>query len=90
MTMPSVGRMVHYVTPGSGDGVYPSTCRSADVTEVGNPELPDGMPDPEQRVGLMVKNPTGIHFRPLSENGGVAYDGSENPAPYTWHWPERV
>lgn len=89
MTGPSVGRVVHYVTPGSGDGKYPSTCRCADVTEIWDSATMPGDAT-EQRVGLMVKNPTGIHFRPLAENGGVAYDGSEKPAPYTWHWPERA
>lgn len=86
MTIPSVGRVVHYVSPGSGDGKYPSTCRAADVTEIVDPKTMPG-DITEMRIGVMVKNPTGIHFRPLSE-GGAVYD--ENKAPYTWHWPERV
>jgi hypothetical protein len=60
---------VHYVSEGSpvlsdGSQRYPSTCRAADVTEV----------DPEDQtcVGLMVKNPTGTHFRPLGL-GGAEY-----------------
>lgn len=85
-TIPGVGRVVHYVSPGSGDGKYPSVCRAADITEVLNPKT-DAMDRSEQRVGLMVKNPTGIHFRPLAE-GGAVYDS--DGAPYTWHWPERV
>jgi hypothetical protein len=55
------------------------------VTELpdpGNDELAD-----RDVVGLMVVNPTGIHFRPLAE-GGAAYDPEK--APYTWHWPERA
>jgi hypothetical protein len=59
------------------------------VTEVGDQELPDGMPDPAQRVGLMVKNPTGLFFHSLAD-GGCVYDGREDPAGGTWHWPERV
>ncbi len=76
-SMPTVGRVVHYVSAGSADGRYPSVCRAADVTEV------DG-----EQLGLMVKNPTGIHFRPIEADGGPKYD--ENKAPGTWHWPERA
>jgi len=86
MTMPSISRDVHYVSAGSADGKFPRTCRAAKVTEVDDP---NGTNADLQRVGLMVMNPTGIHFRPLSE-GGAKYDGSDDPAPYTWHWPERV
>lgn len=81
MTAPGVGRVVHYVSPGSADGKFPSVCRAADVTELSDQD--------DQLVGLMVKNPTGIHFRPLAD-GGARYDGSDDPGPYTWHWPERV
>ena len=31
---PSVGQIVHYVSLGSADGQYPSTCRAATITEV--------------------------------------------------------
>ena len=81
MTSPSVGRWVHYKSPGSGDGKYPSVCRAALVTEVGT--ATKGA-QTEERVGLMVVNPTGVHFRPLAD-GGAAYDGHPDPAPYTWH-----
>lgn len=84
-TIPSVGRVVHYVSAGSADGTYPSVCRAADVTEV--PGIDDLSGMAEGRVGLMVKNPEGIHFRPLA-GGGAVYDS--DGAPYTWHWPERV
>lgn len=83
MTMPSVGRVVHYVARGSADGKFPKTCRAADVTEVESDQPTD------QRVGLMVKNPTGLFFHSLAD-GGCAYDGSEDPEGGTWHWPERV
>lgn len=85
-TIPSVGRVVHYVSAGSADGTYPSVCRAADVTEVQNPKT-DVMDATEMRVGLLAKNPEGIHFRPLA-GGGAVYDS--DGAPYTWHWPERV
>lgn len=81
MTSPSVNRAVHYVSAGSADGKYPSVCRAATVTEVD--------PGNEAHVGLMVVNPTGIHFRPLTD-GGAFLDESDAPAPQTWHWPERV
>lgn len=84
-TIPSVGRVVHYVSAGSADGTYPSVCRAADITEV--PGIDDLSGMAEGRVGLMVKNPEGIHFRPLA-GGGAVYDS--DGAPYTWHWPERV
>lgn len=83
MTIPSVGRVVHYVSYGTPGGEYPKACRAADVTEV-----PEAM-DARSVVGLMVKNPTGMFFHSLAD-GGCAYDGSEDPAGGTWHWPERV
>ena len=78
---PSVGRRVHYVAPGSADGVYPPACRLAWVTEV----------DPVDpfRVGLMVVNPTGVHFRPLELGGCVANEVDHRDGG-SWHWPERV
>lgn len=82
MTTPSVGRVVHYVARGSADGKFPKACRAADVTEVAE-DSSAGL------VGLMVKNPTGLFFHSLAD-GGCAYDGSEDPAGGTWHWPERV
>jgi hypothetical protein len=83
MTIPSVGRVVHYVSYGTPGGEFPKACRAADVTEV-----PENM-DSRSVVGLMVKNPTGLFFHSLA-NGGCAYDGSEDPKGGTWHWPERV
>jgi hypothetical protein len=85
MTIPSVGRAVHYVSYGTPGGEYPKACRAADVTEV-DPVLLDQGSDV---VGLMVKNPTGLFFHSLAD-GGCAYDGSEDPKGGTWHWPERV
>lgn len=71
---PSVGRTVHYVAPGSADGRFPPAHRAAIITEA-----------IDDHASLAVLNPTGIHF-----NLSVPYDGSDNPAPFTWHWPERV
>lgn len=68
-TPPSVGRIVHYVSRGSADGVYPSVCRAAIVTEV-----PEGVASPIT-VGLAVLNPTGVFF-----DRSVPYDeGGETP-----------
>jgi hypothetical protein len=41
--------------------------------------------DDVDAVTLAVFNPSGIHFP-----GIIMYDGSDDPAPFTWHWPERV
>jgi hypothetical protein len=79
--LPSISRDVHYVARGSADGKFPKTCRAAKVTEV--------LGGPDQLVGLMVMNPTGIFFHSLAD-GGCAYDGSDDPEGGTWHWPERV
>lgn len=81
---PSAGRIVHYVSAGSADGKYPSVCRSALVTEVPGPETEA---EAMGVVGLMVINPTGLHFRPIAD-GGAEYDPDNGP--YTWHWPERI
>jgi hypothetical protein len=72
--------MVHYVSRGSADGVFPPACRAAIVTEVSRRE--------EGAVGLCVQNPTGLFFHPLSD-GGISHDEDEKDGG-TWHWPERV
>jgi hypothetical protein len=79
---PSVGRVVHYCAPGSGDGVYPQTCRAAIVAEV-----IDSAPASVGLVTLMIINPTGIHFRERVSQDPGHPDGHTS---YTWHWPERV
>jgi hypothetical protein len=85
--IPSLGRIVHYVARGSADGRFPRTCRTAIVTEV---EAPSMTNDGQQRVGLMVVNPTGLFFHSLAD-GGCGYDGNtDEPVGGTWHWPERV
>jgi hypothetical protein len=73
------GRMVYYVAFGTPGGEYPAGVeRAAVVTEVGIP-LGGTEPDPDNRVGLCILNPTGLFF-----TRGVKYD--EGKAPGTWHW----
>lgn len=67
---PSVGRVVHYVSRGSADGVFPPACRAAIITEIGvdRAELRShGEKEPlaarefvNGTVGLAVLNPTGL------------------------------
>jgi len=72
--VPSVGRVVHYVSYGTPGGEYPSTCRAAMVTEVENPKV----------VSLAVLNPEGVFFnRHVHLSEDEAQEG-------TCHWPERV
>lgn len=93
--IPSVGRIVHYVSYGSpvqsdGSQTYTSECRAAVIAEVyqhsGYPKFP-GAGDPQepepQLCALVVFNPTGLFFNdcPQDENDKVGG---------TWHWPERV
>lgn len=97
--IPGVGDEVHYVSRGSADGVFPSLCRAAKVTEVLQLE-PDGFfqPGDMPRVGLAVINPTGFFFHSL-DAGGVAYHPGVpldightrlccglDYQPGTWHW----
>lgn len=74
LSRPSVARIVHYVAPGSADGTYPPAHRAAIITKV----LED------ETVILTVLSPTGMHIA-----GPLVPDHSDEPAPYTWHWPER-
>lgn len=72
--VPSVGRIVHYVSYGTPGGEYTSECRAAIITEVGQ----------QGEVGLCVLNPTGLFL-----NRSVPYESdAENGG--TWHWPERT
>jgi hypothetical protein len=71
---PSIGRIVHYVSYGSKDGRYESTCRAAIVTEVHE----------DEEIGLATVNPTGIFFDRRCRHAEDDHTGG------TWHWPERV
>jgi hypothetical protein len=84
ISLPTVNRWVHYTSAGSADGRYPSVCRAALVTEVPDPESNEAE---KGTVGLMVVNPTGLHFRPLSDGGA---DYKPDSGPYGWPWPERA
>lgn len=86
MAVPSIGRIVHYVSHDTGE------CRAAIITEV--PEyLPDsaepldGAPNGTSGVwtaGLCVLNPHGMSF------GRDIPQDEENRQTGTWQWPERV
>ncbi|MFC8886156.1 hypothetical protein ACFT54_10325 [Streptomyces cinereoruber] len=82
---PSVGRIVRYVSHGTplrsdGSQEFPPAHRAAMVTEVD--------PHDPHRVGLVVYNPTGQHFHPLSAGGSVLDETGRLGG--SWHWPERV
>ena len=76
----SVGRIVHYVSRQTDDGVA-GVCQAAIVTRV----QPDGT-----TVGLAILAPTlltfahGVKYEPVTEGPPV------HRKPGTWHWPERV
>lgn len=82
--VPSIGRIVHYVSHGTpvrddGSQAFTPQYRAAVVTEVD-----EGDPN---RVGLAVINPTGMFFHSLAE-GGCVRDDAQTAG--TWHWPQRV
>ena len=70
-TMPTINRMVHYVSYGSKDGRYESKCRAAVVTETHDDEM----------VGLCVLNPTGLFFDRECRHDETDHTGG------SWHWP---
>jgi hypothetical protein len=79
---PSVGRIVHYVSRGSADGVFTPQCRAAIITEIGA----DQNTGHEGFVSLAVLNPQGMFF-----DWDVRYeDVAQGQTGGTWHWPERV
>jgi hypothetical protein len=73
-TTPTVGRIVHYRSRGSADGVYPALCRAAVVTEEATPLL--------GKLSLAVLNPTGMFF-------DTDVVRSDQMAPGSWHWPSH-
>lgn len=74
---PSVGRIVHYVSRGSADGVFEPECRAAIIT---------GINEDNGKVELMVFNPQGVFWDYNMDYQDVA----EGKTGGTWHWPERV
>lgn len=81
--IPSVGRIVHYVSYGTPGGEYTSQCRAAIVAAV--PEA-----DTESVVvDLVVLNPAGLFFNRCAQ----FEPESPEDLPHlggTWHWPERI
>lgn len=71
MNVPSIGRIVHYVSYGTPKGEYTSQCRAALITEVAAQEM----------VGLAVLNPTGLFFHEATRHAEGDKPGG------TWHWP---
>lgn len=80
-----IGMSVHYVSLGDKDGKFPQACRAATITEIRK-----GAPG---NVGLVVLNPTGDFFHPLSAGGCdqqepapfTEKDGFDMPSGGTWH-----
>lgn len=75
---PSIGRIVHYNSRGSADGVFQPEPRAAIITGL-HPVNEDG----HVCVSLAVLNPTGLFF-----DQWVRY--SEANESGTWSWPPRV
>lgn len=74
MLKPSVGRIVHYVSRGSADGVYVSECRAAIITAIDEYQNSDDNSF-VGHVNLCVLNPEGMLF-----NRGCHYhSGAETP-----------
>jgi hypothetical protein len=90
--IPSVGRIVHYVSYGTPGGEYTSQCRAAIITEVvplegddaAQAEIEQWNESERRRVGLAVLNPTGMFFDQNVPQAEPIHRGG------TWHWPERV
>jgi len=76
---PTVGRIVHYKTRGSADGVYPPTNFAAIITEVCDGKA--GQEAGENCVNLAVFGPQGLRFELHVVQGDKAAQ---------WNWPERA
>lgn len=66
---PSVGGIVHYVSRGSADGVYPSVCRAALVTDVLTP----------YNIAVTIFNPEGMNF-----HSNIDYNPDKAPGTWHW------
>lgn len=76
--VPSVGKIVHYVSYGTPGGEFLSECMGALVTDVSNSGTN------RQEIGLAVFYPNGLSFKErVPYNDGVSKGGA-------WHWPLRV
>lgn len=78
--LPSVGRIVHYVSYGTPGGEYQSQCRAAIITEVSGKAPADA----NVYASLAVLNPTGFFFNEHLPQDETTHRGG------TWHWPERI
>jgi len=101
--IPSVGRIVHYVSHGTpvradGSQAFTSQCRAAIVT-AGPYLVPGTFETPgDWALSLCVLNPEGMFFNQnvFYHEGDTGHDhtGAEIPAKSyrggSWHWPERV
>lgn len=74
MKTPSIGRIVHYVSRGSADGVFPPKHYPAIVTEVAPGDIGTCV--------LWVLTSYGMHIETAVHD--------EEQAAGTWHWPEVV
>lgn len=87
LPVPSVGRIVHYVSYGTPGGEYTKQCRAAVITAVEGAAFDPGTGGPSDSstvVGLAVLNPTGLFFNESVVQQERGRDGG------TWHWPERT
>lgn len=92
MQLPSIGRIVHYVSHGTpvrpdGTQAFHAECRAAVITEVG--DYPEGISEADRSniavpVGLAVLNPTGMFFQRGAMQSELGHEGG------SWHWPEQV
>ena len=79
---PSIGRIVHYMSRGSKDGVFQPMLRAAIITGLYY-ELPDsnGISDVSDEVDICVINPDGMFF-----NKNVKFGGELGQ----WSWPLKI
>lgn len=78
---PRVGDTVHYVSRGSADLQYPSTCRAAIVTDAKVSPLNSGI------VSATVLSPQGMHMEPMLVWASPGDENGLNPG--TWHFREE-
>jgi hypothetical protein len=85
--LPSIGRIVHYVSYGTPEGECGKECRAAIITDIHD----------DEQVALTVFNPSGQFFnwRVPHEEIDETVEPKIEPGPSgrrggTWHWPERV
>lgn len=77
---PSIGRIVHYMSRGSKDGVFEPEIRAAIITglykDPGTEDNPSGV---TMVVDLCVINPDGMFYNKQVQHG---------TEPGQWQWPE--